>query len=119
VNTPALSLLVLECNDIDKAKDFYERIGLSFVSERHGGGPLHYSATLGSMVLEIYPRKAGAVCGPIRIGFRIAALDAIIERLRLAGARNTREPHESPWGRRAVVEDPDGNRVELAEIAGE
>ena len=119
IGSPALSLLVLECNDIDAAKEFYELLGLSFVSERHGSGPLHYSVTLGSMVLEIYPRKAGAMSAPLRIGFRVTALDAAIERLRSAGARVTREPHDSAWGRRAVVSDPDSNRVELTEHAGE
>src|SRR5215813_3789395 len=95
VHEPTLSLLVLESNDIDKTRDFYALLGLSFASEKHGSGPAHYSATLGSVVLELYPRKDGTSAAPVRIGFRVHALDSVIERLRERGAKILREPHDS------------------------
>ena len=52
---PTLSLIVLQSGDIERAKDFYSLLGLSLAEERHGKGQLHYSATLGELVLEIYP----------------------------------------------------------------
>ncbi len=110
---PSLSLIVLQSGNVDAAKDFYSAMGLSFVEEQHGNGPRHYSATMGRLVLEIYPCREKPVA-PLRIGFDVPALDQTIEMLRSRGIRIVREAKDSPWGRRAVVEDPDGNRVELA-----
>ena len=111
--SPTLSLVVLQSSDIEAAKNFFGLLGLSFVEEQHGKGPRHYSATLGSLVLEIYPCHGGTAPTPMRIGFRVSSVDQTLEILRLGGARIVREAKGSPWGRRAVVEDPDGNKVEL------
>lgn len=110
---PTLSLFVLQSGDVEAAKDFYSLLGLSFVEEQHGKGPRHYSATTGALVLEIYPCQGSSPLTPVRIGFRVPFLDQTLGTLRNRGARIVREASDSPWGRRAVVEDPDGNRVEL------
>jgi lactoylglutathione lyase len=113
--TPTLSLVVLQSLHPDMAREFYSLLGLSFIKEQHGKGPEHYSTTLGPLVLEIYPCKNGNP-PTLRIGFRIPSLDKTLEILRARGTRIVREATDSPWGRRAVVEDPDGNRVELTAI---
>ncbi|HWY88456.1 MAG TPA: VOC family protein [Gemmataceae bacterium] len=112
--SPALSLVVLQSGDVQASKDFYSLLGLSFVEEQHGTGPRHYSTTLGALVLEIYPCQGSSPSAPVRIGFRVPSLDQTLDVLRSRGARIVREAKDSPWGRRAIVEDPDGNRVELA-----
>src|ERR1019366_2289596 len=58
-STPTLSLLVVQSADVEAAKDFYSDLGLSFVEEKHGKGPVHWSATAGALVLEIYPCQVG------------------------------------------------------------
>lgn len=113
---PTLSLIVLQSGNVEAAKDFYTLLGLSFVEEQHGNGPRHYSATLGALVMEVYPCNGSKPITPIRIGFRIPSLEKTLEMLRSRGTRILREATDSPWGRRAVVEDPDGNRVELTPI---
>ena len=112
---PTLSLVVLQARDVESAREFYSRLGLSFIAEQHGTGPRHYSATLGQLVFEIYPRRADAPSAPQRVGFRIPSVDETVETLRRRGTRVVTEPKPSAWGRRAVVEDPDGNRVELSQ----
>ena len=47
----------------------------------------------------------------------LVAVDAIVQRLEEAGAKVVFAPKSSPWGRRAVVEDPDGHRVELTDLS--
>jgi lactoylglutathione lyase len=111
---PTLSLVVLQSGNVEAAKEFYSYLGSAFVLEQHGKGPRHYSATLGALVLEIYPCQGSAPSAPLRLGFLIPSLDRTLEILRNRGTRIVREAKDSPWGRRAVVEDPDGNRVELA-----
>ncbi|MBI3269129.1 MAG: hypothetical protein HYZ53_08900 [Planctomycetes bacterium] len=60
-----LSLLVLKTDKLEETKRFYEHLGVMFVQEKHGDGPLHYSAALGDLVLEICPGEAGGT----RLGF--------------------------------------------------
>ncbi|HMG45745.1 MAG TPA: alkaline phosphatase family protein [Acidimicrobiales bacterium] len=38
---PALELVVLRVADLPAARAFYEAVGVTFVEERHGGGPEH------------------------------------------------------------------------------
>jgi lactoylglutathione lyase len=112
---PTLSLFVLRCADIHAAKGFYSLLGMTFAAEQHGNGPPHFSATIGSVVLEIYPCPADQPSAPVRIGFRVLSLDRTLAVLHSHNARILREAADSPWGRRAVVEDPDGNRIELTQ----
>jgi lactoylglutathione lyase len=116
VNGVELNLLVIYSKRIHEAKTFYDRPGLSFQMEQHGKGPEHYAAEIGSIVFEIYPYSESGN-GVTRLGFRVPSVDRALEGLRqqyeqlniLSG------PEDSPWGRRAVVKDLDGNRVELTE----
>lgn len=112
---PAMNLVVIDTRDIELAKRFYDSLGLSFTSEKHGSGPQHYSASIGSLVFEIYPCRDGETAGPLRIGFRVPSVDGTVATLRSRGVKIVADPKDSVWGRRAVVEDPDGNRVELAQ----
>lgn len=112
--SPALTLLVIQSPDIHAARAFYSELGLSFVEEQHGNRPRHFAATLGTLVLEIYPCQPGRSTAPWHLGFQVESLEHTIATLRSRGVRILREPQDSPWGRRAVVEDPDGNRIELS-----
>jgi predicted enzyme related to lactoylglutathione lyase len=109
-----LNSFTLRTRDLERAKSFYELIGLSFKPEKHGKGPAHYSCELCELLIELYPQQAsnGAIA-TTRLGFEVPSVDGTIQRLRQAGCDVVTEPHDSPWGRRAVVRDPDGNTVEL------
>jgi len=49
---------VIRTDDVEVVREFLENFGLSFVSEKHGDGPVHYSCETDGKVIEIYPRKA-------------------------------------------------------------
>ena len=55
---------------------------------------------------------------PVRLGFQIPAVDETLDLLRKGGTRIISEPKDTRWGRRAVVEDPSGNGVELMAQVG-
>ena len=111
-----LNLVVLRSADIDRAAQFYGTLGLEFTKHRHGTGPEHYACELGDAVFEIYPRQSDRDgTSSIRIGFRVASVEALVAQLQEAGARIVSPPTNSPWGRRAVVADPDGHKVELTQ----
>jgi catechol 2,3-dioxygenase-like lactoylglutathione lyase family enzyme len=112
----SLNLVVIFSNDLQRSVEFYTSLGLTFTLERHGNGPEHFASEIGGLVFEIYPRPAdGENSGPARIGFRVASVDEALATLKLRGVRVLSAPHDSPWGRRAVVSDPDGRRVEISE----
>jgi len=111
----ALNLVVIYTANLEAAAQFYSTMGLDLTLEKHGRGPEHFSAELAGTVVELYPCTAGKPCGGSRLGFRVSAIEPIVEALRRQSAKVLTEPHDSPWGRRAVVEDFDGNRIELTQ----
>jgi predicted enzyme related to lactoylglutathione lyase len=113
-DAPQLNLIVVYASDPDQSKRFYETLGLTFSSEKHGRGPAHYASRTNATIFEIYPRSDGHAPGPLRIGFQVAGLDAILEDLQRLPAQLVTPPQNTPWGRRAVVHDPDGYVVELS-----
>jgi len=110
-----LSLVVLRAADLERARRFYEALGATFAVERHGAGPEHFAAQLGDAVLEIYPASEDRPPEAVRLGFRVPSIDAALEQFRILNAEIVTPPRESPWGRRAVVRDPDGRMFELTE----
>jgi lactoylglutathione lyase len=112
--TASLALLALRTEDLNRARDFYSVLGLSFESQQHGTGPVHYCSTSPAVALELYPLlPKDTPTTSTRIGFRVPDVDGAFQALCQAGAGSVSPPRASPWGRRAVVSDPDGHRVEL------
>jgi lactoylglutathione lyase len=112
-----LNLLVLKIHQVDRLRAFYSAFAVAFTEERHGDGPLHLAARVGDLVLELYPLPDGAspADATTRLGFAVPDLDAALRSLDAVGAVLVGQPKMTPWGRRAVVRDPDGRAVELVE----
>ena len=89
-------------------------VGVLFQRERHGNGPIHLACE-GAAVFEIYPLGSSQVPSTsVRIGLSVDDVDACVDdRIAELGGSIVKAPHDSPWGRRAVVKDPDGHTVEL------
>jgi predicted enzyme related to lactoylglutathione lyase len=112
--TPALNLVVLRSSDIERAMAFYSKLGLHFTKHRHGSGPEHYAAELASGVFELYPQSEdGPSSLGTRIGFTVSSVDEAIKALAGYPTALISPAKDSEWGRRAVVSDPDGHRIEL------
>ena len=111
-----LNLVVIRVNDLERSVQFYRRLGLEFTKHRHGKGPEHYASEDGTAVFEIYPRldKPSTADG-LRLGFQVASVDQAMTALAELGVKIVSPAKDSPWGRRAVVDDLDGYRVELTE----
>jgi len=113
-----LNLVVLRVADIDRAVAFYRLLGLAFTKHAHGTGPQHYASEVSGFVFELYAATPEQpVSSSTRIGFTVSNVDEAVAALTaVAGARLIAAAKNSEWGRRAVVADPDGHRVEL--VAG-
>lgn len=109
----AVTLIVLRCSDIERSRAYYECLGLRFVREQHGSGPEHYSTRVGTLVLELYPRKDAETSG-LRIGFSVPELTATLQRLERSGSIVHRVAREAtpPY---ALLRDPDGHWIELSQ----
>src|SRR5262245_39545535 len=120
MNAPRLNLVVLRVADIDRSAAFYRLLGFEFVKHAHGAGPQHHAAEADGFVFELYPTTpAQGVSSSTRIGFAVTDVDDATTKLgAFPGARLIATPRDSEWGRRAVVADPDGHRVELVAVAG-
>ena len=110
------NLLVIRSKDLKRAARFYEAIGLQFTKHSHGNGPEHYANETEILTFEIYPQlENGLPTTETRIGFEVADIDHILDQLTEAGGDIISLPKNSEWGRRAVVRDPDGHKVELTQ----
>jgi lactoylglutathione lyase len=105
-------LLVLRAQNIEATRAFYEMLGMTFVQEQHGRGPIHYSTQLGDLVLEIYPGKDEAS------GQRIGVLvdDARNIRQKIPVGACLVEPTMTEQGWAMVLMDPDGRKVDVSSI---
>jgi lactoylglutathione lyase len=99
----ALGLVVIQARDLEAARQFYQCLGLDLQREQHGKGPEHLAVELGAAVFEVYPAGNGSTTGTIRIGFVVPLLEHAVVALRKHSAKILTEPHDSLWGRRAVV----------------
>jgi catechol 2,3-dioxygenase-like lactoylglutathione lyase family enzyme len=111
-----LSLVVIRAQDIDRLARFYAALGFHFTRHRHDKGPEHLSSTIGETVFEIYPADgANESTVSTRLGFSVPSLASALGHLRGIDATVLVEPSDTPFGRRAVVKDFEGHKVELYE----
>jgi lactoylglutathione lyase len=117
-----LSLIVIRSSNVEAAISFYRALGLSFVREQHGSGPVHYSCELSGVVLEIYPAQSDTVAeskaaGSTMLGFKVASIDDTLAKLQALGFEPNAAPKDAEWGRWANVTDPSGRSVQLNQAA--
>lgn len=113
-----LSLVVIRSQDMERLASFYAVLGLRFTKHRHGKGPEHLSSTIGETVFEIYPASdENESTTATRLGFSVLSLTEALGHLRELQATVLVEPSDTPYGRRAVVKDFEGHKVELYEKA--
>lgn len=112
----ALNLLVLRARDPQSLAGFYEKLGLAFVREQHGTGPEHHSCQAGSSTLEIYPLEDESLkTVGTRLGFSVDCIETTIAS---CNGRVLSRLKTTAWGKRAVIEDPEGHKIELVESKG-
>jgi lactoylglutathione lyase len=112
-----LNLVVIRSANLDRAVAFYRILGMRFTQHSHGNGPEHYTSETADLVFELYPltsRQTPTIS--MRLGFQVDDLDELVMELGAIGVKILTPPQDSPWGRRAVVQDWDGHTIELTTI---
>lgn len=110
-----IRLIVIRTPDPLALSEFYSLLGFRFEYHKHGHSPYHYSATIGSCVLEIYPLSKEQTTADkyLRLGFAMERFDEIIYLLKEKQVRFITEPADTDYGIMAVIEDPDKRKIEL------
>ena len=102
-----IRLLVFRCGNIENSLAFYEMLGLAFVKEKHGKGPIHYSTNINGCVFELYPSLDKESLDGTRLGFEVQRIDDVLSQVDVL---DTYVFHDRKV---YVVADPDGRKVEL------
>lgn len=110
--------IVLFVTDLEKAKKFYvEQLGLPVAGESQmmveffpGAKP-----TLG-IALALQDDAKALVGRHTGITLNVKGIGKLCQHLTDGGARFIEPLEESPWGKMAVVADPDGNQFALVEM---
>ena len=110
----AVTFVVLRCADIERARTFYEALGLTLQSERHGSGPRHYSTLIGQTVVELYPETTEQSTLGIRLGMRVTDIAEILNAVKGIGGTVLRANLES-LPPSIVLRDFDGHKLELVQ----
>ena len=110
----SLAALMLTCKDLDASVRLYRAVGVDLKEARHSG-PLHYTASLGGVHLALHAHDG--VMRDAQSGTQLALLvndlEGALAAARAVGAPVLQAPAARPFGVSAVVEDPDGRRLEL------
>ncbi len=109
-----IRLLVIRTNEQKRLADFYSLLGLKFDYHKHDNSPMHYSTTIGSLVLEIYPlsKNQTEVDKNLRLGFAIDNFDETLNLLKNNEIAFS-EPTLTEFGFVTIISDPDGRKIEL------
>jgi glyoxylase I family protein len=108
--------------DIDRSIEFYTthlgfrsdmRVGSAFAAVRRGALRLILSGPGASGSRPMPDGRAQEPGGWNRILIYVGALAPMIETLRSRGVRFRNEVEEGPGGSQILIEDPDGNPIEL------
>jgi predicted enzyme related to lactoylglutathione lyase len=110
--------IVLFVTDLQKAKTFYaDLLGLPMAGESQmmmeffpGSG-----TTLG-IALALQDDARALVGRYTGITLNVQGIDKLCEKLGTGGVTFVEPLEESPWGKMAVVADPDGNQFALVEM---
>lgn len=131
VKKPLANVITLGVRDLEAQRAFYRRLGWETTFETDD-----YTAfELRGAVLALFPLEnlavdggadADRLGGGIRFSIGVMAespddVDALIERVRAAGGRVTKDPIAAEYfeGRSAYFADPEGNYWEVAWAAGD
>lgn len=125
---PQLDVVGVIVSDLDRAIEFYARLGLEFPENPDPMGHGHVEVPLPgglrfTLDAEASIRSFDPGWTPPSGGHRVAVafrcgspgeVDSLYRELTDAGARGYKAPWDAFWGQRyAQVEDPDGNVVDL------
>ncbi len=121
-----ISAIILLVADAPKLINFYRDVlGLEVKQESEDW--IELSTKEGSTVLALYPKRDKKKSSNVKqglddgrrntlIGFNVSDLDSVCKELEKRGANFFKRPSEESFGKHAIIEDPEGNLISIAEM---
>jgi lactoylglutathione lyase len=120
-----INAIILLVADAPKLTSFYRDV-LEFEVKQESGDWIELSTKEGSTVLALYPKrdknkpsiaKQGLDDGRnMLIGFNVSDFDSLCKELENRGVSFFKRPAEESFGKHAIIEDPEGNLISIAEM---
>jgi predicted enzyme related to lactoylglutathione lyase len=117
---PELNLIVLWVANAIAALDFYVALGFRFEMTSSIEGSDYYACYLGKTIIEIHAGGAGTASQPyqggsVMLGLKVDNIDKVLAKAQKLSKTTLPDAHESRWGKRVVLTDPDGRKIQLIE----
>ena len=110
---PQINLIILRTQNLDRLKNFYEKLLDTKFDEHTDHGPIHYGSKFGEVYLEIYPTKKN-IAQLDGLGFKVSDLEAT---LKCVDRKNIhKEIENTDLGLTAIIKDPDNRLIYLTQI---
>ena len=101
---------------MERSVKFYkETLGLPIKTKSKDWTEFFSSGT----VLALHPAKkksAIKAASGMLVGFEVSDLDASVKKLKEKKVKFYKKPKQEPFGKHAIIQDPDGHLVSIAEI---
>jgi lactoylglutathione lyase len=108
--------VILLVSNMDKSVKFYrDTMGLPLKTKSKDWTEFFNKDT----VLALHPakKKSGIKTGSgMLVGFEVSDIDATVKKLKTKKVKFYKKPTEEPFGKHAIVKDPDGHLISIAEI---
>jgi lactoylglutathione lyase len=113
-----LGAIILLVGDMDRSIKFYREVLELPVKNTSPEWAEFFSS---GTVLALHPskNKARTKNSTILVGFMVSNLESIAKRLKEKNVEFFKEPKEESFGNHAIIVDPDGHLISIAEISSE
>jgi len=120
-----ISAIILLVADAPKLVSFYRDV-LEMEVKQESEDWIELSTKEGSTVLALYPSRDNKKPSNVKqglndgrstlIGFNVSDLDSVCKELENRGVSFYKRPAEESFGKHAIIEDPEGNLISIAEM---
>lgn len=112
-----IKVVILLVSDMQRSINFYKNtLSLSLRSKTKGWTELVKDGTILALHYKkkFRPRSKKPKIGML-VAFRVSDMDEVYRMLKRKRVRFVKEPVEEDWGKHAIILDPDGYMISLAE----
>jgi catechol-2,3-dioxygenase len=116
-----LSGVLLVSTRPERLAAFYRDVlNVPLEAEEHEGTLPHWGCTLGDVHFAVHPVEdfpdGRSGVGAVKLAFTVFDLASVVQSLREKGVSLLKEPEDTGFFVSAMLEDPDGNLVELTQL---
>lgn len=110
-----ITFVTLFSRDMERTVAVHRLLGLAFIKEQHGEGPIHDACAGDELTMEIYPRTQASGSEDVMVGVEVTDLDKTRQTIASASLPLWKDIATVDGRRRLVIKDPDGRQVHIQE----